>query len=98
WYPGIHGVVAAADERGAAAVRQRGVPERVRVVAGQTEAVLGWADMVLCVSGTVTLHVARHLRPMVVIFRGSRAVWLGIGWWLINTRTFTLPNLIAGGG
>ena len=54
--------------------------------------------MVLVTSGTATLHVTRQNKPMVAIYTTSAAQWHGLGRWVVKTRTFTLPNLIAAGG
>ncbi|MBI1371590.1 MAG: hypothetical protein GC159_02350 [Phycisphaera sp.] len=68
------------------------------IITGDTEAVLHWADIVLLASGTASLHVARHGKPMVIMYRVPGWQWHLIGRWLIDTRTYTLPNLIACGG
>jgi len=59
--------------------------------------VLAAADTAVVVSGTVTLDVARAGVPMAVTYRASKLQWRLIGWWLVATRTFTLPNLIGRG-
>jgi lipid-A-disaccharide synthase len=99
-YPDLEGTIAASDEEVETRLRAMTVPwpSHLRVVTGQLHEVLSWADWVLSVSGTATLHVARHGKPMVILYKASAAQWHGIGRWLIQTRTFTLPNLIAGGG
>ena len=61
---------------------------------GQTDAALDWADVVIVVSGTATLQVAAHRKPMVVLYNVSRWAWNLYARWLITTRTFSLPNLI----
>jgi lipid A disaccharide synthetase len=35
---------------------------------------------------------------MVILYRVNPLTWHGVGRWLVDTRTFTLPNLIACGG
>jgi lipid-A-disaccharide synthase len=80
---------AIADEHG-------GWPEGLDVVVGDTEAVIGWADLCLAVSGTVTLHIARQARPLIVMFRANRLAWNLIGRWLIRSPFMAMPNLIAG--
>ncbi|QNN21683.1 hypothetical protein HED60_05180 [Planctomycetales bacterium ZRK34] len=101
-YEDLHTIVAAADDAAARQIRSMTPPAdqtpRLRLVTGQTEAVLHWSDLVATVSGTASLHVARHGKPMVILYRASPLMWHLIGRWLIDTRTFTLPNLIACGG
>jgi lipid-A-disaccharide synthase len=53
-------------------------------------------DLCITVSGTATLHVAAHGIPMIVVYRGNKILWHLIGRWLINVRTFSLVNLLAG--
>lgn len=96
-YPELQAVVAAADERGSRLVNELspGLPAHIKVVHGQTDAVLHWSQVVLTVSGTASLHVARHARPMAILYRVNPLLWHLIGRWLIKSRTFTLPNLIS---
>jgi lipid-A-disaccharide synthase len=62
---------------------------------GETEALLRRADAALVVSGTATLEAAAHEVPMVAMYQASYLAWQWAGRFLISTRTFTLPNLIA---
>ncbi len=54
------------------------------------------ADLVLAVSGTTTLEVAFHRRPMIVMYNSSRAFYHLVGRWLIHTPYLSLPNILAG--
>lgn len=54
------------------------------------------ADLVLVASGTMTLEVALHTRPMIVMYNASRAFYQLIGRWLIRTPHLSLPNILAG--
>lgn len=67
----------------------------LRLMIGQADQVIEWADVVLVVSGTATLQVAAHRKPMVVLYNVSRWSWNLIGRWIVGTRTFALPNLIS---
>lgn len=64
-------------------------------VVGKTDEVLRWADGVMVCSGTATLQVAAHRKPMVILYNASRLMWHGLGRWIVSTRTFSLPNLIG---
>jgi len=99
-YPSARAAIAAAHDRAESIIRHRlpEIPPNATLRTGETDAVLHWADVVITVSGTVTLHVARHRKPMVIVYRGSRWQWWLLGRWIISTRTFTLPNLIAAAG
>lgn len=97
--PHLIGVVAARVERDAALLREQvgddDWPESLSVVPGRTEAVLRWADAALVKSGTSTLQVASLRRPMVSFYNIDPLKWHAAGRWLVNTRTFTLPNIIS---
>ena len=52
-------------------------------------------DFCVTVSGTATLHVAGWGVPMVVVYRGNPLLWHLLGRWVINTRTYSLVNLLS---
>ncbi|MEX0886075.1 MAG: hypothetical protein WD009_06510 [Phycisphaeraceae bacterium] len=99
--PGLVVEVAAAD-----AIRERLMrdmldrvtgPTQLLITTGRADDVLSRADAALVVSGTATLHAAVHRTPMVVVYRAGWLAWQAIGRWIVSTRTFSLPNLIARG-
>lgn len=102
-YPALQGRVAAIDASAEKLIQQlmrtRSQPGDVvsvpRVVTRQIEQVIEWADIALVVSGTATLQVAAHHKPMVVLYNLRRLTWHLLGRWLVSTRTFSLPNLLA---
>ncbi|MFO0874449.1 MAG: hypothetical protein U0575_10815 [Phycisphaerales bacterium] len=59
------------------------------------DAAIRWCDLALCVSGTVTLDVARQCKPMIGVYRTSLASVLGAKV-LLRTPFRLLPNIIAG--
>ena len=61
----------------------------------ETDGALEWGEVVLAVSGTVTLHVVAHGKPLVALYNVRRWQWELVGRWVIRTRTFTLPNLLG---
>ncbi|MBI4536874.1 MAG: lipid-A-disaccharide synthase [candidate division NC10 bacterium] len=75
-----------------AAVAASGVP--VRVIQGKTHEVVRAADLVLAVSGTVTLETAILGTPLVITYRLGLLSWL-VGRLLIKVRFIGLPNLVA---
>jgi lipid-A-disaccharide synthase len=101
-HPTLTGAVAAVDEniarqvREISAARVGGMPG-LEVRIAETPTVLAWCDAALVTSGTATLHVAVRGKPMVVIYNISRLGWNILGRWIVRTRTFTLPNLLAPG-
>lgn len=99
---GMVGVVAATHERVEDTAReiaeQHGLrwPDSLSVAHGQTDAVVRWCTMSLVVSGTVTLQIARQLKPMVIVYKLGRIGWSLIARWVIRTPFITLPNILAG--
>lgn len=73
-----------------------GWPDRLSMVSGATDAAIHWCELALVVSGTVSLQVAKQHRPMVIVYKSNPFAYALLGWWVIDTEFFTLPNLIAG--
>ena len=66
----------------------------IRVLDGQSHAILAASDAALLASGTATLEAALLKKPMVVGYRFSMLTyWLGK--WLVSTPWFALPNILA---
>lgn len=101
-YRGLVGVVAATKPAVADRIRSLaeapgggGWPEGLRTVCGDADAVIRWCDLALVVSGTITLQIARQLKPMVVFYRSSRLFYYTLARWIVATKFFTLPNVLA---
>jgi lipid-A-disaccharide synthase len=73
--------------------RSGNTPIDIRV--GDGDAVIAWADVVLCKSGTTTLQIARQIKPMVVIFKVPRWQW-AFARHFITTPHIALVNILAG--
>jgi len=54
------------------------------------------ATLVLAASGTVTLEVAYHAVPMIVMYNANRWLYRLLGRWLISTPHLAIPNILAG--
>jgi lipid-A-disaccharide synthase len=54
------------------------------------------ADLVLVASGTTTLEVAFHHKPMIVMYQASRLFYHAIARWMVSTEHYSLPNILAG--
>lgn len=54
------------------------------------------ADLVLVTSGTTTLEVAMHHRPMIVTYQSSKLFYNLIARWMLHTPWLSLPNILAG--
>ncbi|MEE2907952.1 MAG: hypothetical protein VX527_08990 [Planctomycetota bacterium] len=95
-FPDLCTVMTAVDDEKAAVVRKvLPASSGVTVAVGKRDAALHWCHQVLAVSGTVTLDIMRHGKPMVGMFRTGPVGWLG-GKILLTTPDRLLPNLIAG--
>ena len=69
---------------------------RVKPYPGQHAELIQAADLLLVASGTTTLEVAMHGRPMIVMYNASRLFYHLIGRWMIRTPHLSLPNILAG--
>lgn len=103
-YLDVVGVVAAVDTHAAERLSDMathlppnvaGVARGLQIAVGRADDVIAWADVVIVVSGTATLQVAAHRKPMVVLYNVNPFVWHLAARWVVWTRTFSLPNLIA---
>tara|TARA_B100001059_G_scaffold142966_1_gene142916 strand:- start:9076 stop:10200 length:1125 start_codon:yes stop_codon:yes gene_type:complete len=95
-HPTIVVAMTAVDEEKARRIRRHLGPEdRIDIIVGQRDAALHWSQLVLAVSGTVTLDIMRHERPMVGVYRTGPVGSIG-GRLLLITPDRLLPNLIAG--
>ena len=54
------------------------------------------SDFCVVTSGTATLEVAAHARPMVVMYHVNPVLWKLVGWWLVRQRPMCLVNILAG--
>lgn len=53
-------------------------------------------DLVLCKSGTSTVHVAAYAVPMIVVYRINTLLWKMAGRFLIKTPKIAMVNILAG--
>lgn len=100
-YPDLAGVVACTSQRVETQLRDAardlpgGWPEGLSTVVGDTDAVVRWCDLALVKSGTVTMQVARQLRPMVIFYQKANPVTAVFMRMIVATKLFSLPNVIA---
>jgi lipid-A-disaccharide synthase len=85
--------VAPSLDPSAIAQRLAGLP--VRLVCGQTHAVLGAASLALVASGTATVEAALLGAPMLVVYRLSPLTY-ALGRPFVSVPHFAMVNLIAG--
>jgi len=94
----VHATVAAHTDATAQRVGESlndSMRPHVTIETGKIEQVLDTTDAALVVSGTASLQTAAHRRPMVVLYNVNPVAWHVVGRHLIQTRTFSLPNLIS---
>jgi lipid-A-disaccharide synthase len=99
-YPGAAGVVAATKPSAEQDLRRMaaahgGLPEGLTISVGDADGVIRWCDLALVKSGTITLQITRQQKPMVVFYKGSRLLYYTMAKWLVATKYFTLPNVLA---
>lgn len=85
-------------------VAQAGLPEaQLQVIDGQSHTAMAAADVVLVASGTASLEVALHKKPMVIAYKMMRLEWqimrhMGYQPWIglpnILAREFVVPELL----
>lgn len=68
---------------------------RLRMVEGDTDAVVSSSDVVVTASGTATVQTALHGTPMVIVYRLSPLTYR-LGRRFVKVDTFGMVNLIAG--
>jgi lipid-A-disaccharide synthase len=73
-------------------LRRSNTPVDIRTAV--TDAAIRWADLVLVKSGTGVLQVARHHKPMLVIYAVARYKWF-FAKHLINTQYIAIVNILA---
>lgn len=71
------------------------VPTGLHLISGDLDAAITWSDLALCVSGTVSLDLTRHAKPMVGVYKVGLVSWLGSKA-LLTTPHRLLPNILAG--
>ncbi len=54
------------------------------------------ADLTIVASGTTTLEVAFHEKPMIVMYNASPVFYHLVGRWMLHTKYLSLPNILAG--
>lgn len=98
--PGAVGLIAATSAAVEKVLREMaerhgGWPDGLGVVVADTDAVIHWCELALVKSGTVTLQVTRHGRPMVIFYKKGNPVFFLFVRIILSTRLFSLPNLLA---
>lgn len=95
-HAGMAGVIVAANQKLAKLVRKKikVFPSGMHMVVGQSQEAIGWCDLALAVSGTISLDIARHRKPMIGLYKTSVFSWLASKL-VLRTRYRLLPNIIA---
>jgi lipid-A-disaccharide synthase len=73
-----------------------GIDVPVQFHAGGNAELLAAADLALISSGTATLEAAYHNTPMIVMYNSSRVLYQWLFRFIITTKYFSLPNILAG--
>ncbi len=96
-HAGMGGIIVAANGDLAQMIRKRIklFPTGLHLITQQVDPCIAWCDLALAVSGTVTLDITRHCKPMIGVYRTSAFSWLASKI-LLRTPFCLLPNIIAG--
>lgn len=96
-FPGTHFVAVAPSEDRAWQIRQlvKKAGSTLEIHIGAADAIIRWSDLCLTKSGTSTLQIARHHKPMVVMYAVAAWKWHLVGWWLVITKYKALVNVLA---
>ena len=98
-YPGLQIVVGLANDavqhRFKTLYRESNFSLPLYTVIQQSLTVMAASDVLLVASGTVSLEAMLIKRPMVVAYRISGLSYWLIARWLVKTRFFSLPNILA---
>ena len=70
-------------------------PTGLHLTIGMVDAAIMWCDLALCVSGTISLQIASHRKPMIGVYKTGLLSWLGSKV-ILRTPYCLLPNIIAG--
>ena len=71
-------------------------PAQIEIAMNQFDSLIPRCDLVLCKSGTSTLHVAAWGVPMIVVYRINPVLWHAAGRWVVKTKKIALVNILAG--
>ncbi len=95
-YSGMGGVIVANGPEIGPIIRKKFdvFPTGLHVTTGQIDPAIAWADLCLAVSGTVTLDIARHQKPMIGVYKTDVPTWLASKL-VLRTPFRLLPNIIA---
>ncbi len=97
-FPRVNFVAVAPSEERAWQIRHhlRSANTPVDIRVGMADPIIRWADLVLTKSGTATLQVARHAKPMVVMYAVAWWKWHLFAKFVIQTKFISLVNILAG--
>jgi lipid-A-disaccharide synthase len=95
-HAGMCGVIVAAKPELARIVRRRVTvfPTGLHMITGSADAVIAWCDLAVAVSGTITLDITAHRKPMIGVYRTGLSSWI-LAKLLIRSPHRLLPNIIA---
>ena len=70
-------------------------PHSVSVLDEHRATLIARTDLALVASGTATLEVAWHGRPMIVMYNACKLMYHAVARWLIRTKHLSLINILA---
>jgi lipid-A-disaccharide synthase len=94
---GMGGIIVASSPEIARLIKKKVkiFPTGLHLTIGLVDAAILWCDLALCVSGTISLQIASHRKPMIGVYKTSVLSWLGSKL-ILRTPFCLLPNIVAG--
>jgi len=96
-HSGLSGLIVANNADTARLIKHKvkNFPTGLHLTIGMADAAIMWCDLALCVSGTISLQIASHRKPMIGVYKTGPVSWLGSKV-ILRTPYCLLPNIIAG--
>lgn len=96
-HAGMAGLIVASSPDMAKLIKKKVAvfPTGLHLTVGLVDAAIMWCDLALCVSGTISLQIASHRKPMIGVYKTSLLSWLGSKV-ILRTPYCLLPNIVAG--
>jgi len=96
-HSGMAGLIVASSPEMARLIKKKikVFPTGLHLTIGMVDAAIMWCDLALCVSGTISLQITSHRKPMIGVYKTGIVSWLGSKV-ILRTPYCLLPNIIAG--
>jgi lipid-A-disaccharide synthase len=94
--PSVDHLVREMVAHGIGSSESAGLADQIEIGLNAFDTLIPRCDLVLCKSGTSTLHVAAWGVPMIVVYRINPLIWHAAARWIIKTPKIAMVNILAG--